>query len=151
MFFIIQSINMKALTISTKYSLILLAVFSLCCTFGCKKSSPSASTPPVNDYGCNSITVLQTMNNTPCQLVYAAAGPFAGDWLIATDLGCSRAYSCVFCDKSVYSAIVAGKSTSTPLNVTVSGTIKRRLQNQEPITQTSGGYETYVVYVTGIQ
>jgi hypothetical protein len=143
--------NMRTVNRTVKQSFIVLAMLLISVVTGCKKSATIELNSNSTDIGCNSATALQTLNNTPCQLVYAASGPFAGDWLIVTDYGCSRSYSCLFCDKTAYSSIVAGKPESTPINITVTGSIKRRIQNQEPINQTSGGYETYLISVSSIQ
>ncbi len=141
---------MKAITQSAKHWLFLAAIFTILGTIGCKKSSPDETAADA-EFGCTATLALQTLTNVPCQLFYSSAGPYAGQWLLATDYGTTRAYSCTFCDPSAYSAIVAGKSQSSPINVTVSGSIKRRYQYQEPINTNSGGYETYVLTVTNIQ
>ncbi|MBL7703793.1 MAG: hypothetical protein JNM14_16205 [Ferruginibacter sp.] len=130
---------MKAFTI-TRHSVIALLTFTIIISASCKKSSADVNNEP--DYGCDSKVALETLTNTAGLLVYNAA---QGEWLVSIDLGSNRKFSCSFCDKSAYSAKVAGQSTTTAIPITVNGTVKRRYSNQIPITPTTGYVEVYVL------
>ena len=133
---------MKAFTI-TKHFVFVLSILILTSITGCKKSSTTTEL----DYGCDSKIVLETLTNTPGLLVY---NPIQGEWWVSIDLGSNRKFSCIFCDKTAYAAKVAGQSTSSSIPVTVSGSVKRRIINQIPITPTTGYFEVYVLTTTSV-
>ena len=133
---------MKAFTI-TKHCVFILSILTLISISGCKKSSLN----PELDYGCDSIVVLETLTNTPGVLTYS---PVHGEWWVSIDLGSNRKFSCSFCDRSTYSAKVAGQSTNSSIPVNVSGTVKRRYTNQIPISPTTGYVEVYVLNTASV-
>ncbi len=133
---------MKAFTISKQYVFVLSA-FILISFAGCKKSSVNNE----SDYGCDSKIVLENLTNTPGVLVY---NPIQAEWWVSIDLGGNRKFSCSFCDKSVYSAMVAGQSTSSSIPVNVTGSVKRRYTNQIPISPTTGYVEVYVLNTASV-
>ena len=132
-----KSFNIAKHNLFTLSALILLSITS------CTKTSINAEL----EYGCESKVVLQTLTNTPGVLVYNSV---QAEWQVSIDLGSNRKFSCTFCDKSAYAAKVAGQSTSSTIPVTVSGSVKRRVINQIPITPTTGYVEVYVLTTTSV-
>lgn len=130
---------MKAFTI-TKHAVFVLSVLILISITSCKKSSDNLNNEPA--FGCDSKVVLENLTNTPGLLVY---NPAQGEWWVSIDLGGNRKFSCSFCDKSTYSAKVAGQSTTSSIPVTVTGSVKRRYENQIPVSPTTGYVEVYVL------
>ena len=133
---------MKSFTI-TKNWLFAVSALILLSISSCTKTSTNNE----SDYGCVSKVVLETLTNTPGLLVY---NPTQAEWQVSIDLGSNRKFSCIFCDKSAYTAKVAGQSTSSSIPVTVSGSVKRRIINQIPITPTTGYVEVYVFNATSV-
>lgn len=136
---------MKALTNPSRHFVLVLTATLLLCITSCKKSSDNLNNEP--DYGCDSKVVLENLTNTAGQLYF---NPTQNEWQVSIDLGSGRVFSCQFCDKSVYSAKVAGQSTSSVIPVTVTGTVKRRYTNQIPISPTTGYVEVYVLSTISI-
>ncbi len=135
---------MKATTPIVKSWLFIALLFAIFTTASCKKSSKDENLP---EYGCESKTNLETLNNTPGLLVY---NPTQAEWQVSIDLGSNRKFSCIFCNKSAYASKIAGQSTSSVIPVTVSGSVKRRVVNQIPITPTTGYVEVYVLTTTSV-
>ncbi|MBK8520057.1 MAG: hypothetical protein IPL54_03975 [Chitinophagaceae bacterium] len=133
---------MKTITFA-KHWAFAISSLTLMCMAACTKTSTKAE----SDYGCDSKVVLETLTNTPGILVY---NPTQAEWQVSIDLGSNRKFSCIFCDKSAYSAMVAGQSTSSSIPVNVSGSVKRRVENQVPITPTTGYVEVYVFSATSV-
>ncbi len=135
---------MKAINTVIKQWSLLALTFVILTTIGCKKSSNDIIIP---EYGCLSKTVLETLTNTPGLLVYNST---QAQWQVSIDLGSNRKFSCVFCDQAAYAAKVAGQSTGSSIPVTVSGSVKRRLLNQIPVSPTTGYVEVYVLTTTSV-
>lgn len=120
-----------------KNCLIIFSAIALLNITGCKKSSSNE----VN-YGCDSQTVLQTVTNSAGVLVYV---PAQAEWQVFLDLPGSISIGCSFCDKTAIASLVAGQPTTATINVTVSGSIKRRYENQIPLSVTPGYKESYLI------
>lgn len=135
---------MRAFTIIKRYVFALSTLVLISIT-SCKKSSDTLNSEL--DYGCDTKVVLETLTNTPGLLVY---NPTQAEWQVSIDLGSNRKFSCIFCDKSVYATQVAGQSTASAIPVTVSGSVKRRVLNQVPVTPTTGYVEVYVFNATSV-
>jgi len=133
---------MKAFTI-TKSWIFILSALILINIASCTK--PATVNEP--DYGCDSKVTLQTLTNTPGQLVF---NPTQGEWQVMIDLPGSISFGCNFCDQSAIAAVVAGKSTSFVINVTVTGNVKRRYSNQIPLSITTGYKEIYVISLAAV-
>lgn len=130
---------MKSITI-TKYAVFVLSTLIMISVTSCKKSAYNLINEPA--FGCDTKVVLENLTNTPGLLVY---NPTQAEWQVSIDLGGNRKFSCTFCDKSTYSAKVAGQSTSSTIPVTVTGTVKRRYENQIPVSPTTGYVEVYIL------
>lgn len=120
------------------------AVVMLTSIFGCKKSSGSESDP---GYGCNSQVILKTLTNANGQLSYV---PGQSQWAVSFSLPGGYLFACDFCDQSAISSIVAGHSTGDVINVTISGEVKRRVENQPDIVPTTGYTEIYLISVSSV-
>lgn len=129
---------MKTITL-IKNSFAACAALVLLSLTSCKKSSANEAD---NGYGCNTQTVLQTVTSTPGVLVYV---PAQAEWEVFLDLPGSISIGCSFCDKTAIASLVAGQPTTATINVTVSGSIKRRYENQIPLSVTHGYKEVYLI------
>lgn len=124
---------------SPKRLMLLVSFLILVSIFGCEKNSVSE-----NDigYGCDTKVVLKTLTNTTGQLKYS---PEHARWIAGFNLSGGYLFLCDFCDQNSIKLITAGHSNSDVINITVSGEIKRRVQNQPEIIPTTGYPEIYLI------
>ena len=129
---------------TTKQLLFISSCLILVSIFGCKKSTSSEHDL---GFGCNTNTVLKTVANVNGNLVYSSG---QSQWVVFIDFPGGGGAACDFCDQSLVNAMTNGHSLSDVINVTISGDIKRRLENQIPPSAVTSYPDIYLISATSL-